>query len=490
MRFLTRSLMGLLGVALTLALLVLAGWQIMSAVETRRAADAPPMMARERVFSADVLTVRLETLTPELTAFGQIESRRRLELRAAASGTVLDLAEAFEDGAAVRRGDLLMRIDPAEATAARDSQRAALAEAEAALAEARRALLIARDDLAAAVEQARLRDQAMARQQNLNTLGLGKAADTETAELAASAAAQAVLSRRSALSQAEAALDRAENTLEREKIALTEAERKLADTELRAEFDGQLSGVSAVRGGLVSTNEKLGELIDPAALEVAFRVSNAQYARLLDAKGALAPARAEVALDLGGTELVAAARLMRVGAAVGEGLTGRLLYAQIEAGAAGFRAGDFVTVRLAEPELAQVALLPATAVDAAGQVLVLGADDRLEEAAVEVLRRQVDDVIVRATALAGREIVAERTPLLGAGLKLRPLRGVQGGGGAIAAPAPDRIALSPERRAQLIAFVEANPNMPAEAKARILAQLAQDEVPAQVIERLEQRMGG
>ena len=52
MRFLTRSLMGLLGVALTLALLVLAGWQIMSAVETRRAADAPPMMARERVFSA------------------------------------------------------------------------------------------------------------------------------------------------------------------------------------------------------------------------------------------------------------------------------------------------------------------------------------------------------------------------------------------------------------------------------------------------------
>jgi hypothetical protein len=52
------------------------------------------------------------------------------------------------------------------------------------------------------------------------------------------------------------------------------------------------------------------------------------------------------------------------------------------------------------------------------------------------------------------------------------------------------VALTPERRAALIAFVEGNDRMPAEAKTRILAQLAEDQVPTRVIERLESRMGG
>ena len=52
------------------------------------------------------------------------------------------------------------------------------------------------------------------------------------------------------------------------------------------------------------------------------------------------------------------------------------------------------------------------------------------------------------------------------------------------------IALSDDRRARLIAFVEGNVRMPAQAKERMLAQLAQPEVPAQVIARIESRMGG
>ncbi len=274
----------------------------------------------------------------------------------------------------------------------------------------------------------------------------------------------------------------------RSQIAVSEAARKLADTEVRAEFDGLLSGVSAVPGGLLATNEQLGELIDPTALEVAFRVSTAQFARFVGDDGQLAPAQAEVVLDVMGAELAATARLTRVGAAVEAGQTGRLLYARIETGAAGFRAGDFVTVRLAEPPLDNVAMVPASAVDAKGTVLVVGTDERLGEAPVEVLRRQGDAVIIRATALKpGQEIVSERTPLLGTGLKVRPMRP---DAGAAAPTAPATIALDPERRARLIAYVEGNSAMPAAAKARIMGQLQQDEVPMQVVERLEQRMGG
>lgn len=489
MRFLIRSLTGLILMALTVGLLATAAYVVKSAVDTRRAAKNRPQIAEERVFSANVVTVTATRLVPVLTAYGEVQSRRRLELRAAAAGTIVELATNFEEGAEVTGGQLLLRVDPAEAEAARDSQRAALAEAEASLAEAMRALDIARDDLAAAEAQARLRAQALDRQLTIDARGLGRASDTETAELAASAAAQAVLNRRSALSQGQARLDQARNTLARERIALAEAERKLTNTELRAEFAGRLSGVTAVRGGLLANNEKLGELIDPGALEVSFRISTAQYARLIDARGTLLPVDAEVALEVMGTELLARATLTRVGAAVGEGQTGRLLFARIDAGAAGFRPGDFVTLRLAEPALDDVALVPASAVDSAGRVLALTAGDRLEEIGTEVLRRQGDGVIIRAGALHGREIVAERSPLLGSGLKVRPLR--PGATDAAMTPQlPELVALTPERRARLIAFVEANANMPAEAKARVLGQLSQDQVPAMVIERLEQRMGG
>lgn len=513
MRFLTRSLIGLFLVAVTVGLLASGAYMLTTALEARRNAEARVRPVQERVFSANVVTFHSRTITPVLAAFGEVQSRRRLELRVPGGGEIIELAANFEEGAFVTAGQLLLRLDPAEAEHARDTQRAALSDAEVALAAATRSLAIAQDDLAVVQEQARLRTQALERQKSISDRGFGTATATETAELAAISAEQSVLSKRASLSQAQSQFDQSSNTLQRQTIALAEAERKLANTEMRAEFDGLLSGVSAVQGGLVSNNEMLGELIDPAALEVSFRVSTAQFARLVDSAGQLLPAEAEVMLDISGAPLVATARLSRVGAAVGAGQTGRLLFAQIAAGATGFRAGDFVEVRLQEPPLEAVGLLPASAVDAAGVVLTLGADDRLEEVATEVLRRQGEEVIVRAAALDGREVVATRSPLLGAGLKVRPLRpgntdaaapvaavdkpattaNAQGGGGAgrpgFAAAGGEMVTLTPERRAKLIAYVEST-GMPAEAKARTMTQLQAEQVPLQVVERLEQRIGG
>ena len=157
--------------------------------------------------------------------------------------------------------------------------------------------------------------------------------------------------------------------------------------------------------------------------------------------------------------------------------------------APGFRPGDFVSVEIEEPALEGVTRLPATAIDAAETVLLVGDEERLEVRQVDLLRREGDDVIVRATGLIGREIVAERTPLLGAGIRIRPIR--RDADGSVAVPEePELLSLEPDRRARLVAFIEGNQFMPAEAKARVLAQLQEEKVPAQVVERIESRMGG
>jgi hypothetical protein len=52
------------------------------------------------------------------------------------------------------------------------------------------------------------------------------------------------------------------------------------------------------------------------------------------------------------------------------------------------------------------------------------------------------------------------------------------------------VELSEERRARLVAFIEGNQFMPEAAKARVLSQLREPMVPAQVVARIEARMGG
>ncbi|MCV2867181.1 efflux RND transporter periplasmic adaptor subunit [Defluviimonas sp. WL0002] len=478
MRFLFRSLLGLVHLAAAVALLALAGLWLRDSIETRQAGPAPSEGARERVFAANVIRLEPDTIAPVLTAYGTVRSSRTLELRAAAEGTIVEIHPNFLEGGAVGAGEVLLRLDPRDAEAARDLAAADLTSARLERQEAENALGLARDDLAAADVQAELRDKALGRLEDLATRGLGTAADREAAALAASAAVQGVLTRRQALAEAEARLDRAISAVSRAEIALAEAERRVADTVLEAGFSGVLSEVAAVRGGLVSRNEKLGVLIDPAALEVAFRLSTAEFSRLLDGNGALLPL--PVAATSGLAE--ASGQLTRAGAAVAAGESGRLLFAALDR-ADGLRPGDFVSVEVTEPELHAVAEIPAAALGPDGSVLLVAAGDRLEAAQVTLLRRQGDKAIVAPGDLAGREIVAGRSPLLGPGIRIRPVREGEPDEAAL-------IPLAPERRAALVALVEANEGLSAGAKARVLAELGRDFVPADTVRRIEARSGG
>ena len=487
MRFFGRALGGLFLAAVTVALLAMAVGVVVGAMRDRMAGGGMARPLDERVVSANVVTVDPARLTPVTTAYGEIRAIRALELRAPAGGRLIEVSPSFADGAVVAADEVLLRLDPAEAMAARDLAAAAQAEAEAGQREAFRALALAGDDLAQAEAQLALRRQALQRQRDIAARGAGSAAAVETAELAVGQAEQALLSSRSALAQAEASVDQSAIAVDRARITLGEAERSLGDTVIRAAFGGRMDGAASLAvGGQVTANEVLGTIIDPSALEVSFRLSTAQFARLLDADGTLIEAPVTARLDVSGAALEARGRILRAGASGAEAGGGRVVFARLDT-APGLRPGDFVTVSVAEPPLDNVADLPATAVDSAGRVLALDAGSRLEEVAVEVLRRQGDRVIVAPGALAGREVVAERSPLLGAGIKIRPVRsGVE----EQASAAPEVLDLTEVRRAALIAAVEANTRMPEEAKARLLDQLRQDRVPADVVARIEARIGG
>lgn len=490
MLFLRQAMLGVLLAALSLGALGWAGSAVWHAVTVAMGDDGPDRPRREVAVAVRAVTVNPGVAEPLIEAFGELRGTRTVDLRAAVGGEVVALSDPFRDGVAVRAGALLVKIDPAEAEAALATARTDLADAEAAERDARRNVDLAHEDLAVTREQADLRAGALARQEDLDARGVGSAAAVETAALAAAQARQAVVGRRQALAQAEAALDQAVTAAARARIALSEAQRRLADMEVHAPFDGVLSEVAVTTGARVAAGDRLAQLVDPAALEVAFRLSTAQFAAFGAADGDVADRPVTVTLDPGSGGALTTGSDLRVSPVVAEGQTGRELYARLDR-AAGFRPGDIVTVTLSEPPLADVAVLPAGAVGADGSVLVIGSDNRLSEARVEIARRQGNTVLVRADALAGARIVADRSPSLGAGLLVeiagtadpQPVATGPDDGGVM-------LELTDGRRAALLQRVADDPSLDPATRARMRAALAADRVPAALVRRIEDGRGG
>jgi len=487
MRFLARGLFGLCLLTLTLALLGLAGITFVQSLNEKAGHANRPRVAKERVFTVEVRPIELVDHAPVITTFGEVVSGQTLELRAAASGALVKLSPDFREGGKVEKGALLFQTDPSNARSKLLLVKTELSEAKSDLSAARSDYILAEAEIEAAMTQLRLRNQATDRQKSLRDRGVGTDAAMEVAALSASSAEQALLSKKLARSQARNRIARAEIAVSRKAISLNEAQRVLDDAGVFAAFDGVLSEVSAVLGGLVNANEKLGNLINPDALEVAFRISNNDFGSLMRSDTGLRSAAVRVRFSALESDI--SGQIDRVGAAVGAGQTGRELFARLGAGAAEIlRPGDFVTVEIQEPILRNVAVIPAKAASASGEVLLVGDKNRLVAAKVEILRKQGDTLVVRADALAGRSLVQARAPQLGAGILIEPRQA----GMPLLERAVERetVEVSDELRQQMIAFVTANKRIPADRRRQVLEDLKQSKLPKAMVERITSRMGG
>ena len=180
-------------------------------------AGQPLLLANE-----DVITIRTSTLASGPVITGSVQPERRADLRAEVSAIVLQVLR--ENGDAVRRGDLLVRLDD---TAIRDG----LAAAES----ANRAA-------AQAHEQAERQYQRM---KTLRGSGMASAQQLEDAEV-----------RR----------NNAQSDVEGAKTRVVLARQQLQRTEVRAPFDGVVSERKVSAGDTAQLGKELLKVIDPASM--------------------------------------------------------------------------------------------------------------------------------------------------------------------------------------------------------------------------------
>ena len=130
MRFLTRAIIGLIIIFISISLLSVGIINMKNAMKIKEENSGKKRFERERVFSAYVDTLKSESIVPKITAYGEAKSWRSLELRATNSGRLVFLSENFREGGEVTSGDLLFKIDSSDFEDALEVSKVDLLEAE------------------------------------------------------------------------------------------------------------------------------------------------------------------------------------------------------------------------------------------------------------------------------------------------------------------------------------------------------------------------
>src|SRR5687767_369364 len=185
----------------------------------KQAEAAPPPLLLDQ---GDLLVVSNSALASGPSITGSIEPERRADLRAEVSAVVLAVHK--ENGEAVKRGDLLVRLDQ---TAIRDSLMSAEASYNAA---------------AQAFEQAQRQYERMVKLRETGVVSTQQVEDVE-------------VQRNSAQSEREAARTR-----------VVTARQQLERTEVRAPFDGVVSDRKVSAGDTAQIGKELLKVIDPSSL--------------------------------------------------------------------------------------------------------------------------------------------------------------------------------------------------------------------------------
>ena len=208
----------LLRTLVTLAVLLVAAACKPGGPQPGKAAAAPALL----ISAEDVHTIRNNALASGPAITGTIQPERRADVRAEVSAAVLQVYR--ENGDAVKRGDLLVRLDD---TSIRD----ALASAQTTERTASQAL-----------EQA---SRQLERVKTLRASGMASA---------------------QALDDAEVRRNSAQSDLEAAKARVVAARQQMERTHVRAPFDGVVSERKVSAGDTASPGKELLKVIDPASM--------------------------------------------------------------------------------------------------------------------------------------------------------------------------------------------------------------------------------
>ncbi len=364
--------------------------------------------AAERPLPVRVMQAQSTSVRPAWTFYGEVVAARSTALQLPVSGRIVSVSPSWREGAQVKKGEELLRIDDLAYRAAVAEAKAALEEATSRLEEAK--LKVASEErlLKAAEASFAVATRELERIRTLVARGTLPRARLDQQQSAHITAREKLEQRRHALAAARAALARQQVARERAEWTLKKAEDNLKNTVLRAPFDGQLAGVRAEVGQQAGPSAQLAQLLGGGAPEIRFTMPEDRLAALKRAGEPVQGRVVQVVLRERDGEQVLAARISREGAQVNRQQGAVELFAALQEAekATWLKPGMFATVRMEGPLLKNVVLLPEAALHEGRSVYAVQ-DGKLRRYTVQVLGMQDGRIIVSGLP-AGVQVVSHR----------------------------------------------------------------------------------
>ena len=491
MNFLLRSFLGLIILSITLGFLIFGSFVLIEALKKRSEKSDNRRFQKERVFAVNVETLNKQIASPKILSYGEIYSKRMLEIRPLVSGRLDYVSEKFVEGGYVKSGDILFRLNQKDYLNELEIAEIDLEDTKAQLSEAISKLDYANLEFEVSESQLKLRKNALDRQTQLAESGLITSSQLENTQLAYSSSKQQFLNKQNLVKSSKNAIDKLKIQLKRRSISIDKAKRNLDETEIKAPFDGIIASVNILPGSVINKNEKLGTLLDPNSLEVMFNLSANEFARVIDKDGKLLNLDITAYLKLSNNDIPFSGKIERINPEIINIGSGRKLFASINLGEnKTLRPGDFVVLEIKEPSLKNITVLPSSAVTIDGKIFIVEEDNRLKEIEVTILRRQGNEVIVSG-APTDKEYVMQRSPQLGNGLKIKPLRKKDReiSNSVNLSKNNELVTISPEKQKKLINILDKLDRMPKSVKDRLYEEINSGKIKAKTLKRLEKNMG-
>ncbi|MEN8195715.1 MAG: efflux RND transporter periplasmic adaptor subunit [Pseudomonadota bacterium] len=384
-------------------------------------ATKPPVQrteVKERVWFVQTVPVSITTITPQLKLYGEIVAGQEVELRPLVSGRVVKLGESFADGGIVKKGEMLVTIDPFDYAADVAERNAQLAEARAKLKQFKEELSSEKAQIASDKLQIGLRERDVLRRENLRKRGAGSEKSLDDSRMALTDQRKQLAVRRKTIATLESRIVQQEAAITRAEVALRRAQRNFEETRLTAPFAGFLRDISTSLGKRVATNDRIARLIDAGWLEARFQISDDEYGRLI-AAGPIKGMTAEVIWRTRAKTFTYEAAIERTSGRVESGSGGIHLFARIKNTdvTTVLRPGVFVEVRIKDRGYKNVVRLPDGALHGEDTVYAV-VGGRLQARKVDIVARTGSDVLVRGALKAGDKVVANIFAEIGPGVKV------------------------------------------------------------------------
>jgi len=410
-------LRGIVQLVLVVAVLAaaVAGMRYLTASKPKPPSRPP----EEQVYTVERQTVALADTRPDFSVFGTTVARESVELRALVAGEIVSVAPELEAGRHVEAGQILATIDPFPYRGALTEARANMREAEASLAEREASIAAQETALERAREQLELARNDLERAQQLRERGNTTQQGLEERQLVVSQRASAVEQAEANLKVERARAEQQRAVNDRLAWKLEEAQKNLADTELKAPFDGVVVSEAAGIGRKVSASDVVVQLYREGSVEARFVVSDRQFGRLLSDEEGVVGREVEVTWTVGGEAVDYDAHIDRIGAEILADRGGVELFARIteEDPKVDLRPGAFVEVRIPDKLYRQAIRLPETALYGGNSVFVIE-EGRMRRRPVEVAAYDGADIVIASGLEPGEEVVTTQIADARDGLKV------------------------------------------------------------------------